>query len=68
MPIQVGLRGELARGVPICQLSGGQKARVAFARLIVAQADILFLDEPSNNLDVDTLEVNDRPRRACVSL
>lgn len=37
--------------------SGGEKARVLIARLLLKPADILFLDEPSNDLDIDTLEV-----------
>ncbi len=34
-------------------LSGGQRTRLALARLILSQPDIILLDEPTNNLDAD---------------
>ena len=40
----------------IGQLSGGQKARVAFASLGLAAPHILVLDEPTNHLDIETVE------------
>jgi ATP-binding cassette subfamily F protein uup len=42
---------------PVSRLSGGEKARILLARLMVQPADLLFLDEPTNDLDIPTLEV-----------
>ena len=39
------------------RLSGGERARVAIARLMLQSADVLMLDEPTNDLDINTLEV-----------
>jgi ATP-binding cassette subfamily F protein 1 len=40
----------------IKELSGGQKARVAFIKLIFHQPHLLLLDEPTNHLDIETVE------------
>jgi ATP-binding cassette subfamily F protein uup len=42
---------------PVGRLSGGEQARVVLARLMLETADVLFLDEPTNDLDIPTLEV-----------
>lgn len=43
--------------LPVGYLSGGERARILIAKLILEPADILFLDEPTNDLDIATLEV-----------
>lgn len=43
-------------GMPIGTLSGGERARIAIAHLMLQPVDILLLDEPTNDLDIPTLE------------
>lgn len=50
-----GLGGGLALQ-PMYTLSGGQKSRVAFAKITYLRPHILLLDEPSNHLDIDAVE------------
>jgi ATP-binding cassette subfamily F protein 1 len=52
---KVKLEGE-AHHKLIRELSGGQKARVAFINLIFHQPQVLLLDEPTNHLDIETVE------------
>ena len=42
---------------PVRALSGGEKNRVALAKLFTSPANLLVLDEPTNDLDVEMLEV-----------
>ena len=43
--------------LPVSQLSGGERARVLLANIMLEKAEILILDEPTNDLDIPTLEV-----------
>jgi ATP-binding cassette subfamily F protein uup len=49
-------RSEHAK-LAVGQLSGGEQSRLALARLMLRPANVLVLDEPTNDLDLDTLQV-----------
>jgi ATP-binding cassette subfamily F protein 3 len=52
---KLGLKGELLER-PCGQLSGGERTRLALAKLLVAPFDLLILDEPTNHLDIEAIE------------
>ena len=43
--------------MPVKDLSGGEQARILIARLMLRPADVLVLDEPTNDLDITSLDV-----------
>jgi ATP-binding cassette subfamily F protein uup len=63
--VRVHVSGYLARflfrsehaKLAVGQLSGGEQSRLAIARLMLRPANVLVLDEPTNDLDLDTLQV-----------
>jgi len=41
---------------PVLLLSGGEKVKMQMARILMEKPDVLLLDEPSNDIDIETLE------------
>lgn len=55
MLLGLGLKEE-SLTLPLELLSGGEKMRVAFARVLLEEPDLLVLDEPTNHLDIEAVE------------
>ncbi len=54
---QLGLPGDFFYfDQPVCLLSGGEKVKMQMARILMEKPDVLLLDEPSNDIDIETLE------------
>jgi len=51
---RLGLRGD-TQWTPAGELSGGEQRRLQLLTILVGEPNVLFLDEPTNDLDVDTL-------------
>ncbi|MCO6006767.1 ABC-F family ATP-binding cassette domain-containing protein [Actinoallomurus purpureus] len=49
-----GFRGD-AQWTPVGDLSGGERRRLQLLRLLMAEPNVLFLDEPTNDLDIEML-------------
>ena len=58
-----GVRGEMAE-MKVGAMSGGEKTRVALARLAVSDANVLVLDEPTNHLDLWSRDALERALKA----
>ncbi len=54
--ILLGKLGMYDVQMPVQHMSGGQRKRVAIARAMLSDADLLILDEPTNHLDADTTQ------------
>ncbi|MEW2359053.1 ABC-F family ATP-binding cassette domain-containing protein [Spirillospora sp. NPDC029432] len=51
-----GLLADLDLDAPVAGMSGGERRRVALARLLVPETDLIVLDEPTNHLDLEAID------------
>ena len=54
--IRFNLNREVIDTVPAYQLSGGERAKIILASMAANKANLLVMDEPTNNLDIPTIE------------
>lgn len=54
--LQFGLKKDILQTVPAANLSGGERAKLLLAGVAAKQANLLILDEPTNNLDIPSIE------------
>ncbi|REE96180.1 ABC-F family ATP-binding cassette domain-containing protein [Thermomonospora umbrina] len=59
-----GLLADLSLDAPLAGMSGGERRRVALARLLVPESDLIVLDEPTNHLDIEAIDWLARHLRA----
>ncbi|QKW34053.1 ABC-F family ATP-binding cassette domain-containing protein [Actinomadura sp. NAK00032] len=62
--VLAGLLADLDLDAPLDGMSGGERRRVALARLLVPESDLLMLDEPTNHLDIEAIDWLARHLRA----
>lgn len=54
--LRFGLKKDIVHAVRANELSGGERAKLLLAAIAAKQANLLILDEPTNNLDIPTIE------------
>jgi len=54
--LKFNLKKDIINTVPAESLSGGERAKILLAAIVANQANLLIMDEPTNNLDITTIE------------
>jgi ATPase subunit of ABC transporter with duplicated ATPase domains len=58
--VRFGIKKEVIENIPAQDLSGGERGKILLASIVARQANILVMDEPTNNLDIPTIEALER--------